>query len=149
MGTRQAERKARILVVDDQPDIRKLLRTVLNRRGYDVMTAEGGPKLLEILKLDTAPDLILLDAQTPRMDGWGALQAIRDEYGNEGPRIVMCTVKSHPRDLIHGWTSGCDGYIWKPFDKGRLIDEIAQVLKRGYTERAKIRCTASGRRRCC
>jgi DNA-binding response OmpR family regulator len=56
----------------------------------------------------------------------------------------MCTVKSHPRDLIHGWTSGCDGYIWKPFDMARLTDEIEHVLRRGYTERAKVRRTAIG-----
>ena len=144
LETREADVKPRILVVDDQPDIRKLLRTVLNRRGFDVMTAEGGPEALEILKLDAIPDLILLDVQMPRMDGWDTLSAIRDEYGYEGPRIVMCTVKSHPRDLIHGWTSGCDGYIWKPFDMGRLTEEIEQVLKRGYTERAKVRRTAIG-----
>jgi DNA-binding response OmpR family regulator len=144
LGSREADVKPRILVVDDQPDIRQLLRNVLQHRGYDVMTAEGASAALEILKLDAMPDVILLDVQMPHVDGWGALSAIRDEYGYEGPRIVMCTVKSHPRDLIHGWTSGCDGYIWKPFDMARLTDEIEQVLKRGYTERAKVRRTAIG-----
>lgn len=136
--------KPRILVVDDQADIRKLLRTVLQRKGYDVTTAESGSEALEVLKLDAMPDLILLDVQMPKMDGWGTLDAIRHEYGYEGPRVVMCTVKSHPRDLIHGWTSGCDGYIWKPFDMGRLTVEIDQVLNRGYTERARVRRTAIG-----
>jgi DNA-binding response OmpR family regulator len=141
---READVKPRILVVDDQPDIRLLLRNVLQRRSYDVVTAEGGPEALEILKFDAMPDLILLDVQMPKMDGWDTLAAIRDAYAYEGPRIVMCTVKSHPRDLIRGWTSGCDGYIWKPFDMRRLTDEIEEVLKRGYTERAQVRRTAIG-----
>ena len=136
--------QSRILVVDDQADIRKLLRTVLSRKGFGVTTAASGPDALEVLKLDAMPDLILLDVQMPKMDGWDTLDAIRREYGYEGPRVVMCTVKSHPRDLIHGWTSGCDGYIWKPFDLGRLIEEIDQVLERGYTERARVRRTAIG-----
>jgi DNA-binding response OmpR family regulator len=134
----------RILVVDDQPDIRKLLKTVLQRKAYDVATAASGSEALQILRLDAMPDLILLDVQMPKMDGWDTLAAIRQEYGYEGPRIVMCTVKSHPRDLIHGWTSGCDGYIWKPFDMGRLTEEIEHVLGRGYTERARVRRTAIG-----
>jgi CheY-like chemotaxis protein len=101
MTSRTAEPTSRVLVVGDQPDIRKLLKTVLQRRGYEVMTAEGGPEALEVLKLDAMPDLILLDVQMPKMDGWETLNAIREEYGYEGPRVVMCTVKSHPRDLIH------------------------------------------------
>ncbi len=136
--------KPRILVVDDQSDIQHLLRTVLHRQGYEVSTAVSGPDALDVLKLDAMPDLIVLDVQMPEMDGWETLRAIRNEYGYDGPRVVMCTVKSHPRDLIHGWTSGCDGYIWKPFDLERLTEEIEQVLNRGHTERARARRAAIG-----
>jgi DNA-binding response OmpR family regulator len=136
--------KHRILVVDDQPDIRELLRTVLEIKGFEVAVAESGPEALEVLRLDAEPDLILLDVQMPDMDGWDTLAAIRTRYGYEGPRIVMCTVKGHPRDLIHGWTSGCDGYVWKPFDIKLLVEEIVQVLNRGHGERSRVRRTAIG-----
>jgi two-component system KDP operon response regulator KdpE len=137
-------KETRILVVDDQPDVRDLLKTVLSMRGFDVATAEGGPEALELLQLDAMPDLILLDVQMPQMDGWDTLSAIRSNYGYEGPRVVMCTVKGHPRDLIHGWSTGCDGYIWKPFDVQLLVDEIEHVLDRSALERARVRRSAIG-----
>jgi DNA-binding response OmpR family regulator len=56
----------------------------------------------------------------------------------------MCTVKGHPRDLIHGWSTGCDGYIWKPFDVQLLVDEIEHVLDRSALERARVRRSAIG-----
>ena len=135
---------SRILVIDDQADIRELLDAVLQIKGYAVTTAPGGPQALELLDQAPAPDLILLDVQMPDMDGWDTLVAIRERFGEAGPRVVMCTVKGHPRDLIHGWASGCDGYIWKPFDMKLLVDEINQVLNRSESERGRVRRTAIG-----
>lgn len=134
-----------ILVIDDQPDIRELLEAVLQIKGFAVTAAPGGPDALELLaSTDTLPDLILLDVQMPDMDGWDTLEQIRRRYGEDGPRVVMCTVKGHPRDLIHGWAAGCDGYIWKPFDMKLLVDEINQVLARRAGDRARVRRTAIG-----
>ena len=139
------EQKQSILVVDDQPDIRELLEAVLQIKGYAVTTAPTGPAALEGLAAASGlPDLILLDVQMPDMDGWDTLTAIRERFGEDGPRVVMCTVKGHPRDLIHGWAAGCDGYIWKPFDMKLLVDEINQVLARRDSDRAKVRRTAIG-----
>lgn len=134
----------RILIVDDQPDIRDLLDTVLRLKGFDVATADGGTQALRLLADEPAPDLILLDVQMPEMDGWDTLAAIRTRFGDDGPRVVMCTVKGHPRDLIHGWTAGCDGYVWKPFDLNLLANEIHAVLARGGSDRARVRRTAIG-----
>jgi DNA-binding response OmpR family regulator len=134
----------RILVVDDQPDIRELLDAVLQIKGFSVTTATGGPQALELLADPPPPDLILLDVQMPEMDGWDTLTAIRQRFGDEGPSVVMCTVKGHPRDLIHGWASGCDGYIWKPFDMKLLVDEVESVLARNTQDRARVRRTAIG-----
>jgi DNA-binding response OmpR family regulator len=54
----------------------------------------------------------------------------------------MCTVKGHPRDLLHGWTLGCDGYVWKPFDLKLLADEVSTVVDRNEAERARVRGAA-------
>jgi DNA-binding response OmpR family regulator len=56
----------------------------------------------------------------------------------------MCTVKGHPRDLVHGWSLGCDGYIWKPFDLGLVINEVNEVLQRSSLDRLRIRREAIG-----
>jgi two-component system, OmpR family, response regulator len=132
----------RILVVDDQADIRELLKTVLSVKGYQVTTACGAATALEHLSLGVTPDLILLDVQMPDIDGWDTLAAIRGRYGRTGPRVALCTVKGHPRDLIHGWSLGCDGYIWKPFDVNLLLYEVATVLGCAPDDRARVRRTA-------
>lgn len=134
----------RVLVIDDQEDIRELLNAVLTLQGFDVLMASGGPRALDMLDAGTMPDLILLDVQMPDMDGWETLRSIRRRFGDDGPRVVMCTVKGHPRDLVHGWTSGCDGYIWKPFDMRALVDEIDAVLDRRQGDRVRVRRTAIG-----
>jgi DNA-binding response OmpR family regulator len=133
-----------VLVVDDQPDIRELLQMVLEIKGYEVALAPGGPEALQLLADGTSPDLILLDVQMPVMDGWDTLVEIRRRFGEDGPRTVMCTVKGHPRDLLHGWTAGCDGYIWKPFDMKLLVGEVSDVIARSAGDRARARREAVG-----
>lgn len=134
----------RLLVVDDQPDIRELLLTALRITGFDVTLADGGPAALGLLDRNERFDLILLDVQMPEMDGWDTLTQVRRRFGPLGPRVVMCTVKGHPRDMIRGWTIGCDGYIWKPFDLKLLAAEITRVRDRPEAERAKVRRAAIG-----
>ena len=131
-----------VLVVDDQPDIRELLNTVLELRGVEVEQAVGGPEALEVLTRPDQFDLILLDVQMPEMDGWDTLTAIRERFGEFGPRVVLCTVKGHPRDLVHGWTLGCDGYVWKPFDLTAIVNEVDTVISRSPAERARARHNA-------
>jgi DNA-binding response OmpR family regulator len=135
---------ARIWVVDDQPDIRELVKAILSLRDHDVTTVPSGIEALERLTTDEHPDLIVLDVQMPQIDGWDTLSEVRLRYGDFGPRVVMCTVKGHPRDLLHGWTLGCDGYVWKPFDLKLLTNEVSTILSRDDVERARVRRTAIG-----
>lgn len=136
----------RILIVDDQPDIRELLTAILELRGFEITGAASG--VIALQQLDPAngpaPDLIILDVQMPEMDGWDTLSEIRERFGPLGPRVVICTVKGHPRDLVRGWTLGCDGYVWKPFDLKLLVDEVNAVLQRDDGARMRARRTAIG-----
>jgi len=132
----------RILVVDDQPDIRELLKTILELRDFEVEQAVGGIEALQRIHDPDEFDLILLDVQMPQMDGWDALSTIRDRFGELGPRVVLCTVKGHPRDLIHGWMLGCDGYVWKPFDLNALVQEVGAVIGRSSVDRGRTRRNA-------
>jgi two-component system, OmpR family, response regulator len=132
-----------ILVVDDQPDIRDLLLTLLKVRKYEVELAASGCLALTYLNAcNELPDLILLDVQMPEMDGWVTLEQIRHRFGEFGPPVVMCTVKGHANDLLRGWTLGCDGYIWKPFDLKVLVEQIESVLSRTQPERKGTRRNA-------
>jgi DNA-binding response OmpR family regulator len=133
-----------IWIVDDQPDIRELVKAILSLHDYRVTTVASGMEALERLGRDEHPDLVVLDVQMPEIDGWDTLSEIRLRYGDFGPHVVMCTVKGHPRDLLHGWTLGCDGYIWKPFDLKLLVAEVAGVIDRDNAERARVRRTAIG-----
>jgi DNA-binding response OmpR family regulator len=138
----------RILVVDDQPDVGSLLKTMLEIHGLDVEVVESGRWAVDLLASGkAAPDLILLDVQMPDLDGWETLERIRSSHGELEPRIVMCTVKGHPSDLLRGWSLGCDGYVWKPFDLKMLVAEIEAVLKRSDGERMRTRRTAIGEAR--
>jgi DNA-binding response OmpR family regulator len=131
-----------ILVVDDQPDIRELLKTILELRGFEVEQAVGGIEALQRIANPDDFDLILLDVQMPQMDGWDTLSSIRDRFGELGPRVVLCTVKGHPRDLIHGWMLGCDGYVWKPFDLNAIVHEVNAVIERSTVDRTRTRRNA-------
>lgn len=135
---------AHILVVDDQPDIRELLRAILDLNGHTVEQAPTGCAALQRLRDGAHPNLIILDVQMPEKDGWDTLSEIRAEHGEFGPRVILCTVKGHPRDLLHGWVLGCDGYVWKPFDLKLLMDEINRVLARDQAARAQVRRRAVG-----
>lgn len=135
---------ARLLVIDDQDDIRALLKAVLEPQGHTVELAPSGTHALERFDDRPLPDLIVLDVQMPEMDGWETLSRVRADHGAFGPPVVLCTVKGHPRDLLRGWTLGCDGYVWKPFDLKLLVGEIEAVLARDESGRADVRRRAVG-----
>jgi CheY-like chemotaxis protein len=114
---------ARVLVVDDAPDIRMLVKAVLGREGFDVTEAGSGPAALDALRSGSAPDLVLLDVQMPEMDGWQTLDAI----------------KAQPEDTRRAWELGCDGYLVKPFAITALVQEVATVAARSPLERRTLR----------
>ena len=117
---------ARILVVDDDRDIRNILRDILSSSGYQVSEAENGEKALTLLEYESF-DLDLLDVMMPDMDGWSVLREIRNlEY----IPVIMLTARNLENDEVFGFELGADEYITKPFRKAILLARINAVLKR-------------------
>ena len=125
----------RILLVDDNEDILLLNEVVLKQGGHEIATADSGGRALAMLSEDALPDLVVLDVQMADVDGWTVLERLRSNPTTEDLRVILCTVKSSPRDLAHGWELGCDGYVFKPFDIKDLERVVREVLARSTEDR--------------
>jgi CheY-like chemotaxis protein len=127
------------LVVDDAPDIRLLADLVLTMAGFSVSAAASGSEALRKLAGADLPDIVLLDVQMPDVDGWETLSRVRSDPRTANLPVVLCTVKGLPEDTLKGWSLGCDGYLGKPFDINRLVDELNGVLGRSMKQRLAVR----------
>src|SRR6266542_248032 len=116
---------ARILVVDDEPQIRRLLNTSLGARGYDVAVAADGPAALE-RAANWRPDLILLDLGLPHMDG---LEVCRQVRGWSQVPIIVLTVRDAEQDKVAALDLGADDYLTKPFGTDELLARIRVALR--------------------
>lgn len=118
-------KKIKVLVVDDDKDIRRILKIYLINAGYDVITAGNGQETLNIL--DESIKLILLDVMMPDMDGLEVCMKIREKYNMP---IIFLTAKSEVIDKVAGLSAGGDDYITKPFDSIELIARVQANLRR-------------------
>ncbi len=116
----------RILVVDDESDIRNLLKRVLASKEREILTAENGREALVLFGSHNV-DLVILDIGLPELDGWGVLQKIRDT--SDVP-VIMLTAKDTPSDMSRGLLLGADDYVTKPFDLAVLEARITAVMRR-------------------
>jgi DNA-binding response OmpR family regulator len=123
---------ARVLVIDDEPDIRALLRGLLERAGYEVDEAPDGRAGLRAFYA-TPPDLVLLDVGMPELDGWATLERLRDL--SDVP-VIMLTARTGELDRVRGLTRGADDYVSKPFGRQELLARVQALLRRagGRTE---------------
>lgn len=117
----------RILVVDDDDDIRQLARTVLEGAGFAVTTASGGNEALDRL-VECPFDLMLLDINMPDMDGWETLRLMRSDQRPSAPPVVMFSIKGEVRDKIQGLQEGAVDYITKPFVIDTFLSRIRRIL---------------------
>lgn len=117
-----------ILLVDDDPALRKMVSRSLTAEGFDVLTASDGKAALRLLDEREAA-LVLIDVVMPGMDGFHVCERIRD-FSNVP--IIMLTVKDSPNDVRQGLDLGADDYITKPFDLAELVARMAAVLRRTY-----------------
>jgi two-component system, OmpR family, KDP operon response regulator KdpE len=116
----------RILVVDDEPQIRRTMRTTLTASGYEVEDAKSGEEALEKLR-EFRPDLILLDMNMP---GMGGLAACREIRSGASIGIVMLTVRNSEQDKIEALDAGADDFVTKPFSMPELLARIRAALRR-------------------
>jgi DNA-binding response OmpR family regulator len=117
----------KILVVDDESRMRKLLKDFLTGKGYIVLEAEDGQQALDVFFANEDIKLVLLDVMMPKLDGWGVLKEIR-QY-SETP-VIMLTAKADEQDELNGFNLGVDEYIAKPFSLKILSARIDAVLRR-------------------
>ena len=133
------EARPRILVVDDEENIRFLVTTALSLAGMDAVTATSGFEALDQV-YRARPDLIVLDVMIPDLDGFSILRRLRDQ-GNRIP-IIFLTARDQSADRVRGLSEGGDDYIVKPFDVAELVARV-QLRMKGADQNAagrRLRC---------
>lgn len=121
--------RMKILVVDDESRMRKLVSDFLTRKGYEVIEAADGIEAVDIFMENKDIALIILDVMMPGMDGWEVCREIRKD--SKVP-IIMLTAKGEENDELHGFECGADEYISKPFSPKILTARVDAILRRAY-----------------
>ena len=122
------DQSIRILVVDDEPDIRRIIRILLEGRGYHVTEAPNGRLAVQAAQQDLELDLIILDIMMPKLDGLAVLSALRDK--DILTPVLLLTAKSQTEDKISGLDCGADDYLTKPFDIGEFLARVRALTRR-------------------
>ena len=117
----------KVLVVDDESRMRKLVKDFLTREGYAVLEAGDGMEAMDIFYEDKEIALVILDVMMPKMDGWQVCREIRET--SKVP-IIMLTARSEERDELQGFELGVDEYISKPFSPKILVARVNAILRR-------------------
>jgi len=120
---------AKILIIEDEPEMRRNLLTILRLEKFDAVGAENGRKGLELTR-QNKPDLILCDVMMPELDGYGVLNALRDDPATVMTPFIFLTAKGEKPDIRVGMNMGADDYLTKPVAKADLLSAITARLKR-------------------
>ncbi|HEB65476.1 MAG TPA: response regulator [Chloroflexi bacterium] len=121
---------ARILIAEDEKDIRDLIFFVLGMAGHEVTATRNGKELYEtaISMKDNPPDLVMTDVRMPHMNGYEACAAIKAEAAFQGVPVVILSAKGQDSEIEEGMSSGADEYILKPFAPDQLMARVAEIL---------------------
>lgn len=125
-GYESGMKRALVLVVDDDDDIRGLVRELLERAGHEVRTASNGREGLRML-FERTPDLVILDVSMPELDGWAVLERIREM--TDLP-VMMLTARDAELEKVRGLKAGADDYVVKPFGRQELVARVEAILRR-------------------
>ncbi len=133
--------KNKILLVDDEAKLRKLVKDFLVRHDYDVLEAGDGEQAVDIFFAQKDISLIVLDVMMPKMDGWQVCREIR-QYSKVP--IIMLTAKSEEQDELLGFQLGIDEYITKPFSPKILVARIEAILRRSFAGKQEDKLECNG-----
>ena len=122
----QVDAKKKVLIVDDEPNVRRLSRKILNNT-FDVVEAEDGRQAIEIA-VTQQPDVILMDMMMPKMDGLSACHAIKKDPTTKSIPVIMVTAIGFELNIKLSQQMGASGYVTKPFSSQDLLDKIGEVL---------------------
>jgi len=121
----------KIVAIDDDADLLRLVRVKLTKEGFEVITAVDGEEGVSTV-LREKPDVIIIDIMMPKKDGYQVLTEIKQKMGKKTPIAIMLTAKAETKDIVKGLETGADDYITKPFSPRELIERInVALLKRG------------------
>lgn len=125
----QPSKTAKILIVEDEPNLRKLLEVIIGKEGYEVITAGNGEEAWDTIN-QQVPDLLLTDLMMAKMDGIELCRRIRSQSQFDQVPILMLTAKDEQVDKYQGFREGADDYLTKPFDPVELVFRIQAHLRR-------------------
>jgi DNA-binding response OmpR family regulator len=120
--------KKKILAVDDEPNILMSIEFILEMEGYEVHIARDGEEALEVAER-VAPDLILLDVNMPRKDGYEVCRILREREDMAGTKVIMLTAKGQTLEKKKGLEVGADEYVTKPFSAEDLLEKIRTMIE--------------------
>ena len=120
----------RILAVDDEPNIVRLIQVNLMRQGYQVETANNGVEALAKIR-ESMPDLLVSDVMMPEMGGFELLKNIRMDPALKDLPVIMLTAKTQDTDVLTGYAGGADMYLTKPFNPAELLQFVKRILAAG------------------
>lgn len=126
--------KKKVLIVDDEEDIRELVELYLARNGHNTLTCESGEQALELVRTE-APDLIVLDLMLPGMSGLDVCKRLKADRQTESIPIIMLTARVEDSDIITGLELGADDYVTKPFSGKVLAARVLRILKRTSSDK--------------
>ena len=118
---------ARILIAEDNAEIRALVSSILVEEGHKVSVAQNGQQGLDML-MEDPPDILVLDIMMPQMDGYSVLKELKSAGVKDQMKILILTAKTSESDWVRGYKLGADSYLTKPFDTDELINAIEDLL---------------------
>ncbi len=123
------QRRGRVLVVEDEPDVAELIRYNLVKEGWDVLTASSGAEALKRVR-ESRPDVVLLDIMVPHLNGWEVCRRLKEDPETRGIPVIMVTGRVEEGDKVLGFELGADDYVTKPFSPRELGARIRAVARR-------------------
>ena len=122
----------RILLVEDHEDNRNIYRTILEHYGYQVVLAIDGQNGIKLAR-EEQPDLILMDLSIPVVDGWAATRVLKGDATTRAIPVIALSAHALEEDRARAREAGCDGYLAKPVEPRKVLEEVARFLGEGVT----------------